>query len=173
VLGLQESRARVASLLGTAKFRSVLDVGAGTGVYTGLVPANVRYLAVDVDSAKLEGLRRKFPSRETCVADATHLPLPDDSFDCGLFIAVAHHLSDDVLPQALRELKRVLTSRLVFLDPVVSTSLRSRLLWTIDRGSNRRSAATLRDLLSLDFEVLSEEVYSIHHEYFLCIAKPC
>jgi SAM-dependent methyltransferase len=150
----------------------VLDVGAGTGAYADLVPRDARYLAVDTDPAKLTRLRERLPERETRVADASNLPLADDSFECGLCIALAHHLDDDVLRRTIGELRRVLTSRLVFLDPIASASLSGKLLWSIDRGSHPRPPAVLQEMLAAEFVITHYETYSIHHDYLLCTAKP-
>jgi SAM-dependent methyltransferase len=171
-LGAGASRRRVERILGRLSPGSVLDVGAGTGAYASAVPASAEYLAVDVDEAKLERLRSKYPGRATMRADATSLPLPDGSFDVALCIAVAHHLPDAGLDRMLAELARVVAGSLVFLEPVPDRSLVSRGLWRIDQGTFPRDESALLIALRRRFSILSTETYRIAHRYVLCVATP-
>lgn len=171
-LGARRSRRMVESVLLELAPASVLDVGAGTGGYASAVPASAEYLALDVDEAKLERLRRTHPGRATMRADATALPLPDCSFDVALCIAVAHHLPDGGLERMIAELARVVAGSLVFLEPVPDRRVVSRALWRIDRGTYPRDEDVLLAVLRSRFSIVSTETYSIAHRYVLCVATP-
>ena len=73
----------------------VLDVGAGTGTYVGVVPDPAEYVAVDLDPDKLARLEAKWPHVTTIVGDATRLDLPERSFDHALCTFLVHHLDDE------------------------------------------------------------------------------
>jgi SAM-dependent methyltransferase len=72
----------VAFLAGGDGRRRVLDLGAGTGLLTGLlVAAGHVVVAVDPSAAMLEQLTSRLPQVSTAVAGAEALPLPDDDVD--------------------------------------------------------------------------------------------
>jgi hypothetical protein len=107
------------------------------------------------------------------VCDATRMALRSRSIDCALCIAVAHHLSDASLAELLREVARVVRTRLVFVEPVSRpSSLVGRLLWKLDAGRYPRSAEALVDALSSAFSIDHLESYTIYHQYLLFIASP-
>ncbi|GAA4158664.1 class I SAM-dependent methyltransferase [Gryllotalpicola daejeonensis] len=89
-----------------ASARRVLDVGAGTGKFTRLLPRAGRDLvAVDPSAQMLEVLREKVPRVETLLGSAERLPLSDESVDA-VTVAQAWHWVDTA--QAVREVARVL-----------------------------------------------------------------
>lgn len=151
----------------------VLDVGAGTGGYVGVVPDPAGYVAIDLDGAQLERLREKWPHVTTEVGDATRLELTPDSFDNALCTFLVHHLDDDGLARFTASIRGAVRDRLVLVDPLrVERRLRSRLLWSIDRGSYPRSADELLAALERDFTIEHQERFAIHHAYLLCVARP-
>ena len=150
----------------------VLDVGAGTGGYIGTVPDPAEYVALDLDPLKLARLAAKHPRVKAVVGDATRLEFPPGSFDHALVMMLAHHLDDDGLEGLVEGLRRTVRGTVVFLDPLRSRALRSRLLWAIDRGSFPRSAEQLRSALERGFTIDHEERFRIHHAYYLCVARP-
>ena len=87
----------------------VLDVGSGKGFllydFQQLLPG-VRVAGIDLSQY---GLRHTIPSvKPFCVmANATHLPFPDKSFDLVVSINVAHNLPRELCVRALREMERV------------------------------------------------------------------
>jgi SAM-dependent methyltransferase len=149
----------------------VLDVGAGTGGYIGVVPKAAEYVAIDLDPEKLERLRVKWPGVTTMVGDAARLDLPPESFDHALCTFLAHHLDDEGLMGLTAGLRLSLRDTLVFIDPLRVGRLRSRLLWSIDRGSYPRSADELLTALDRDFVIEHEERFAVHHAYLLCVAR--
>ncbi len=151
----------------------MLDVGAGTGIALSLLPEHTRYIWLDTDTAKLRGVRTPGAHARAIIGDATRLPLRDRCVDVALCLAVSHHLTDARLEAMLGELARVVHRRLIFLDAlVVGASIRSRLLWAIDRGRHPRTLDTLRAAIERRFEIVTLEEYAVHHRYVLCTAVP-
>lgn len=147
---------------------SALDVGGGTGLLRPLLPPVWKYTCVDIDLQKLEGFRKKFPADSAVQGSATCLPFSDESFDLAVLCSVSHHLADAEIAVALAEIFRVLKpeGRLLFHDALLMPGrLRSRILWSLDRGSNPRTTQQLRDLVGRHFDVERELLYSIHHSY--------
>ena len=84
----------------------VLDVGAGTGLLTGLlVAAGHEVVAMDPSAAMLEQLALRLPEVTTAVARAEALPLPDSDVDVVTAGQAAHWF--DPVPAAA-EMSRVL-----------------------------------------------------------------
>jgi SAM-dependent methyltransferase len=168
--GVERVSQRIRPILAEAGGALVLDVGAGTGNYEALLPRSARYLWLDTDSKKLAGFRAK--SRAPAVlGDATRMPLRDGSVDWALAVGMSHHLTNSELSRMLDELRRVVGQRLFFLEPVATSSYRSRLLWRYDLGRYPRSADALRTELAARFSIISEEEFSILHHYFLVTAE--
>jgi len=164
--------ARLVPLLAGAENRIVLDVGAGTGGLRAFLPENCRYIWLDNDPHKLRGYAAR-PGDLVMLGSALRLALRSKSVDQALCTAVAHHLEDAELRQALREIARVTRRKLVFLDPIdCPARLASRLLWSIDRGSFPRSPETLRTFLEESYVLEQAEVFTVLHRYFACVAKP-
>jgi SAM-dependent methyltransferase len=172
VAGAAKVRAQLIPLLTGAENRSVLDVGAGTGALRNFLPENRRYIWMDNDTQKLRG----FLARRgdwAVLGSALRLPLAPASVDQALCVAVAHHLNDAELRQALDEIARVVKHNLVFLDPVDCPSRPlSRLLWSVDRGSHPRSPEVLRKFLEERYVLEQARVFTVLHRYFVCVAKP-
>jgi len=86
--------------------RTILDVGAGTGLLTApLVAAGHEVLAADTSADMLAELTARLPEVRTLVAGAEALPLPDLAVDV-VVAAQAAHWFDPV--EAGREFRRVL-----------------------------------------------------------------
>jgi SAM-dependent methyltransferase len=151
----------------------VLDVGAGTGGYVGVVSGPAEYLAVDLDADQLARLKTKWPGVRTMVGDATRLDLPQASYDHALCTFLVHHLDDEGVRRLTSSLRRIVKESLLLVEPLRSPRrLRSRLMWSIDRGSYPRSAEELLAALDRDFVIAHEERFAIHHAYLLCVARP-
>ena len=99
--------AAVAHLLGRGGVpRQVLDVGAGTGLLTGVVAAaGHRVVAVDPAPEMLAQLATRLPGVPALAGTAESLPLTDDAVDAVVAGQAAHWF--DVVPAA-REFRRVL-----------------------------------------------------------------
>jgi ubiquinone/menaquinone biosynthesis C-methylase UbiE len=102
------------------------------------------------------------------------MPLPSNSVDVVLCVAMSHHLDDGQFDSLLKEAQRVVKKDgfLLFLDAVMAPRrLASRLLWNLDRGSHPRAPDTLERVIGGHFHILNREVFSIYHKYLLTVAE--
>lgn len=91
--------------------RDVLEIGVGLGTdHVQFARAGARLHGVDLTERGIELVNRRLAleglSSELAVADAEHLPFPDDRFDVVYSWGVLHHTPDT--PGAIREAVRVL-----------------------------------------------------------------
>ena len=164
---------RVAKELDELRAATVLDVGAGTGMVSGLVPRDARYLWLDNDPLKLRGLLKRPIDCYAVLCDAARLPVADDAVDWTSMIAVSHHLPGPALDVCLGEIARVTRDRFVFVDALRGRRRRSRLLWQLDRGRFPRTEDELVSALSKRFELVRVEHFRVSHDYLLCVGAPC
>lgn len=120
-------------LLGDVRGKTVLEYGCGDGLNTILLAKRgARIKALDISPDLIEIARRRLAVNnveadvEFIVGSAHDVPLPDESVDVVLGIAVLHHLD---LKLSAREVWRVLRrgGRAIFQEPVRN----SRLLKTV------------------------------------------
>lgn len=111
---------------GLAPGAAVLDMGCGPGAASALIWDRMQpglLAAFDFDPAMVKLARRRLQRRgahtnvRLLVADATHIPFPDASFDAVFESGVVHHIPD--WQAALREVARVLRDggRFWFAEP--------------------------------------------------------
>jgi len=153
----------------------IVDVGGGTGAGKEVIPPGCHYVCLDIDPQKIAGFVAKNPGELAIVADATRMPLPDASLDAVIFMFVAHHLTDDLLDDFVREAARVLrpTGSLVFADPLwAPRRWPGRILWRYDRGSHPRTPDRLREALSKHFDIRHWDRFAVWHAYVLAVATP-
>ena len=115
---LGRRRSSYQALVVAAGIRSgqrVLDVGCGTGYFaraiTRAVGSTGLVIGVDPSEAMVEYARRKVACISNCefhLGAAEALPFPVDHFDVVVSSLVMHHLTEDVRPCALEEMRRVL-----------------------------------------------------------------
>jgi ubiquinone/menaquinone biosynthesis C-methylase UbiE len=173
IAGARQVWGRLSPHLQQTKGDVVLDVGGGTGGTFALLPSLAGYVWLDNDPMKLKGFRRKQPSLNGLLGDATCIPLKDKSVDDVLCVAVLHHLSDEQVALFLREAARVARKRFVLMDPVERAgSLISRLLWKYDRGSYPRTVEALGSAMNMQFRIEHTERFAVYHEYLICIGSP-
>jgi ubiquinone/menaquinone biosynthesis C-methylase UbiE len=152
----------------------LLDVGGGTGTLKKICPPACQYICLDIEEEKLKGFRRKWPTGQAIWGDATCMPIASESLDAVICMMVAHHLSDDLLPKMLNEVRRILRpgGRFLLLDPVYDKKrLPGRILWRLDRGSFPRTPGILRPLVEQHFELIHRDQFSIYHSYFFAIGR--
>lgn len=84
----------------------VIEIGAGTGTYSGrLAEAYPRLVATDISPDLLGRARQRYPHVDFQVMDAHELPLEDKSLDAVVGCSILHHLE---WARAVREYYRVL-----------------------------------------------------------------
>lgn len=111
--------------LGLNEF-SVLDVGAGTGELLGVIAEFARtrgrkahLVGLDLNDLSInevaaEGTR--FDEIVPVQGNALDLPFADDAFDYAICSLFTHHLTDEQIPIALREMYRVARRGIVVID---------------------------------------------------------
>lgn len=160
-------------LLPTLEHKYVLDAGGGTGQSLTILDRAARYVAVDLDGKKLAQLRMKRVDAAAVGADIASLPIASGGVDIGLLVFVCHHLDDETLGAALRELARVCADHVLIMDPVwMPRRWRSRLLWRYDEGKYPRTSDRLRLAIDRDFIVEDEERFAVHHAYHIWRCRP-
>lgn len=101
-------------------FSKVLEIGAGTGIFTEFFcKAGLDIYCLDISFDLLEKTRMKCQgpfALKLNVADAANLPYADESFDAAVGVCVLHHL--DIIP-VLKEIKRVIKKGgvIIFSEP--------------------------------------------------------
>jgi SAM-dependent methyltransferase len=150
----------------------VLDVGAGTGLYMGLLSSGAKYIWSDVDWHKYKGFKERPGTALGMMSDATMIALADQSVDYALCAALSHHIPDDRLNLLFQELARVVRGKLIFLDAVQAPSMAAKLLWAADQGSFPRAESTIRAALETHFDIVSSERFSVYHHYVLFVGIP-
>ena len=107
--------AKLVQLLQLTGAETVIDFGAGTGMYSLPIAESLPHgtlFAVDEQQVLLDRLRQKLSDRrpagrvEPLLNIANHVPLPDGAGDRIFMINVLHHIYDE--PAALAEVTRLL-----------------------------------------------------------------
>lgn len=95
----------------------VLDAGCGTGIETGPHAGRLRVLGLDYQWEYVACCARRYPDATYAIADLSHLPVADGTFDLVVMNQVIEHLRNPL--DVVGELARVLTTggRLVVATP--------------------------------------------------------
>jgi ubiquinone/menaquinone biosynthesis C-methylase UbiE len=73
--------------------QGVLEIGAGTGVYTQFLVKDFDIVfATDYDKGMCSKIKKMVPESIVEQADATNLPYPDESFDGVFGVSILHHI---------------------------------------------------------------------------------
>ena len=146
----------------------ILDLGGGTGLYRDLWPEHYRYICLDNDTVKLKGLVHQHPLDFVLLADASRIPIKDQSIDVIFCSSFSHHVSEDVLDKVLGESARVLkvSGKLLFLDAILHReSFLNKFLWNIDRGGHPHTFEQLTSLVGRYFSIEVSNKFSIYYDY--------
>lgn len=105
---------------------SVLDVGAGTGELLGVVAEfarasgrNAQLVGLDLNEISIKEVaseRLKFEEISPVQGNALCLPFADNAFDFAFCSLFTHHLTDEQIPAALREMSRIARRGIVVID---------------------------------------------------------
>jgi SAM-dependent methyltransferase len=166
---------KLAPWVATAGRANILDLGGGTGRVSALAPPGARYICLDVEYPKLQRYLAAHPGGRALMADATRVPVANETIQLVVCVFVAHHLQAHEFATLLCEVRRILTSngRLVLLDPLSNRGRwQSRLLWRLDRGAYPKTPEQLLGVLAEQFSIVHSERFSIYHEYLLAVAAP-
>lgn len=151
---------------------SLVDIGAGTGLYLSSLPADVRYIWLDNDRDKLAGFQSKGTAFPALLGDGAQLALKDKSVDYALCVSITHHLTDEQLLLMCRELARIVRKKLILVDALDTPAWQSALLWHYDRGSHPRTAEHLTSIVETAFTIKSSERFAVHHRYIILTGQP-
>lgn len=155
----------------------ILDVGCGTGISARSI--------VDMDSQSYTGIElvpeyaalaaKRNPKGKVLTMDATKMNFPARNFDVILFLAVWHHMDDQVVRDSLNNAKRVLKPGGVVLVAEPLFTLKhwySTIMLKRDRGGHIRS----RDgylALTKGWRVVRESNFQFPpHRYLSLVLKP-
>ena len=150
----------------------ILDLGGGTGLYRDIWPKDCRYICLDNDLIKLKGFSQNGTSDYLLLADATRVPIKNNSIDIILCNSMSHHLPQEVLEGLLKESGRILkdAGQLFFLDAVLRReSLLNRFLWSLDRGEYPHTQQTLSSLIKRCFIINYLENFSHFYDFVLFV----
>ena len=156
---------------------AVLDIPCGTGMFSPLFPDS-EYTGADLDQSYIARARRQFPRKTFEVRDALDLSYTDGSFAALLVIGFLHHLSDEAVPCALSELRRVLAhdGTLLLIEDCPTRSrwnLPGKILQSMDAGDRIRGPEWYEPVLGRDFDVArSYPMTSGVWDYFVYVLRP-
>lgn len=105
---------------------SVLDVGCGSGELLRMIAEfaegsdrKAQLTGIDlnsISSATTRSESREFPEIASVRGDAFHLPFADGAFDYAISSLFFHHLTDEQIPVALKEMSRVSRRGIFLID---------------------------------------------------------
>lgn len=100
------------------KNKIVLDFGCGTGANSCICDED-HYYGIDPDANRIRFAKRLYPNHMFMVFDKYQIPMPDQSVDLILIVAVLHHISDEQITDYLHEISRVLKpeGKIIAIEP--------------------------------------------------------
>ncbi len=130
----------------------ILDVGCGTGRYAYIFKDH--YTGTDINPKYIEMAKKSHPETgyKFEVMDATAMSYPDGKFDAVFCVGIFHHLTDAQVNGTCKEMVRLCKNggQILIIDPVKPgwKNIFGTILFSLDRGANRRTFEELRDLLA-------------------------
>lgn len=160
LLGARRSRQRIVEeYLRLLPGQKLLDVGCGTCAILEFLPADVRYVGVDLSENYISSARRRYGNQgEFHCRDVASLPVQEaGTVDVALAVGLLHHLDDSQVDGLLDAVARLLGpgGRLVSIDPCYdpAQSAAARFMISRDRGQNVRSGKCYCTLASRHFHL--------------------
>ena len=156
-----------------------LDLGCGSGRHLALLAQHgLRPFGIDLSASALVKSRRFAPGLPLAQAAANRLPFADEAFGFVLAWGVLFHLHPDHLPDALRDIRRVLsrggTAILHALDPSdwrrdpnAGPKHRRALTWRHMTGAidSFYSPEEIAAMVEPHFAILSRQMVSTPHDF--------
>ena len=153
----------------------LLDVGCGTGEVADYLPAETKYVGVDLSSKYIEHAKSRRGDRGTFICsslsemDMQSLGSPTIMLASGLL----HHLEDEEVTQLFQDANRVMAhgARLITIDPCLleQTHPLARLLIRMDRGQNVRTPSDYRGLADRVFhhveQVVRRDLFRVPYDH--------
>lgn len=156
----------------------ILDIGCGPGELLTLMPADVRYVGVDISAVYIDRARDRFGTKaEFHVGDASTFSPEERRFDLVLAIGVLHHLDDHKARDLLQMAGRALApdGRAVTVDGVYAPgqSPVAKAIIARDRGQHVRALDGYRALAGETFSTVQAVVRHdlLRMPYSLCILE--
>ncbi len=129
--------------------RTVLDFGCGTGANCKICHCDY-YYGIDPDAERIRFAKTLFPAYQFMVFDSERIPLPDETVEIILVVAVLHHISDDRIAGYLHEFGRVLKpgGTVIVIEPFLRPENKLN-NWFMTRFDNGAFIRTEEDYLRL------------------------
>ncbi|PKR79171.1 class I SAM-dependent methyltransferase [Halalkalibacillus sediminis] len=120
------------------KQKTVLDFGSGTGANCILV-SPINYIGLDTDLDRIGYSRKKYPQYQFKPLHGYQLPLPNNSVDIIMIVAVLHHIPVEKIDHYITEFRRVLkneNSEVIVLEPCLLNKkcLKNWVMKKLDKG---------------------------------------
>jgi len=166
------------SAVGSVKFRSefvvenanrfesscVIDLGCGTASTANLLSKDIEYIGVDTSSKYLNTASHRIKNKhltliESDIANSKWVEqIPEPKKALGLALGIYHHITDEQLDKAIRNLAAVTApqSTVISLDPVIDEKTTKLASWFArnDRGKFIREPNYYRDIFgNYGFEI--------------------
>lgn len=168
VLGARRARRRlVDEYLRLRPGNTLLDVGCGTCAILDCLPADVRYIGVDLSNSYIEDARSRYGDRGTFLCQDVSQLAPEswDTADAALAVGLLHHLEDEEVDGLFAAIARILVpgGRLVSIDPCYDPAQGplARFMISRDRGRNVRQGKEYAALAAPHF---SGVTLSVRHD---------
>lgn len=128
----------LAKILKKYNFKSVLDIGCGTGDFCNVT--DEKYVGIDATKSFVDYAQRKFgsKSKKFLVMDATKMNFKKNDFDAVILADFIHHLPDKLVVSVLKDAARVCKKAVIIWDAVPQKNIISKAFYSIDRGANMR-----------------------------------
>ncbi|MDP2652656.1 MAG: class I SAM-dependent methyltransferase [Candidatus Omnitrophota bacterium] len=128
-------------------YESLLDVGCGLG--EGAILQRGLYAGIDNSAPRVSFASGKYREAAFVIADALRLPFGEKTFDMVMMVDASHHLLDEQIAPAVREMVRVGRKHIVLSDPVIvpGQSRLSAFFYSLDRGACFRTVEQMKSLL--------------------------
>tara|TARA_B100000965_G_scaffold403034_1_gene430290 strand:- start:1546 stop:2154 length:609 start_codon:yes stop_codon:yes gene_type:complete len=151
----------------------ILDVGCSTGTAAANIfdLSKTDYIGIDISDEYISLARNKYGYDKFINMDATQMKFDSETFDIVLFNGVMHHMSDKLICDCLKEVRRVLKPNGYILigEPVFTKSMPiSTFFLNHDRGKFIRDTEGYKNLIR-EFKLERERYFRFSTHRFLSL----